>query len=134
MTNTPTFEPDEVQRFDADPTMAGSAGGDSRDGRLYVYHNKTIALAVNVALVTNRPLLLGGPSGCGKSTLARNVALKLGWRYYEHVVTSRTEARDFLYRFDSIRRLNDAQANDLQEVAAYIEPGVLWWAFNQTRA
>jgi MoxR-like ATPase len=131
MAETPDFQPDEVQSFDAEAT----AGGDSRDGRVYVYHNDNIALAVKVALVTGRPLLLGGPSGSGKSTLARNVALKLGWRYYEHVVTSRTEARDFLYRFDAIRRLNDAQVEGgLLEVAAYIEPGVLWWAFNRNGA
>ena len=53
----------------------------------------------------------------------------------EHVVTSRTEARDFLYRFDGIRRLNDAQtAERLNPLQAYIEPGVLWWAFNRESA
>lgn len=132
MKDSSHFVPDDVQRFARDQDAQG--GGDNRDGRVYVYHDKNIALAVNVARVTGRPLLLGGPSGCGKSTLARNVALTLGWRYYEHVVTSRTEARDFLFRFDSIRRLNDAQAQDLQEVAAYIEPGVLWWAFDPASA
>lgn len=135
MKANPEFNPEKVQKCEPHASISTGAGGDDRDGRVYVYHKSEIALAVNVALVTGRPLLIGGPSGCGKSTLALNVALTLGWRYYEHVVTSRTEARDFLYRFDSIRRLNDAQTpKHLKKIEAYIEPGVLWWAFDRESA
>ena len=135
MKDNPEFNPKEVQKCKPHSSIQTGAGGDDRDGRVYVYHKSEIALAVKVALATGRPLLLGGPSGCGKSTLALNVALTLGWRYYEHVVTSRAEARDFLYRFDSIRRLNDAQTPEqLKKMEAYIEPGVLWWAFNRESA
>ena len=135
MPNTPRFNPDEVQHRESPAPNRSSAGGDARDGRVYVYHYPNIVLAVNIALATGRPLLLSGPSGSGKSTLANNVALTLGWRYYEHVVTSRTEARDLIYSFDSIGRLNDAQANqELKHITAYIEPGVLWWAFNRNSA
>jgi MoxR-like ATPase len=131
----PIFKPDETERREAGGLIRSGSGGDDRDGKVYVYHKPEIALAVNVAWAANRPLLLSGPSGCGKSTLALNVALSLGWRYYEHVVTSRTEARDLLYRFDTIARLNDAQPGSrLKNVAAYIEPGVLWWAFDAASA
>jgi|SoiMetStandDraft_2_1073263.scaffolds.fasta_scaffold44184_2 MoxR-like ATPase len=107
---------------------------DRRDGRVYVYTDE-IVLAVNVALVTARPLLVRGPSGSGKSTLAQNVALQLGLRYHEEVITSDTQARDLLWRFDALRRLNDAQARSLKQgMAAYLEPGVLWWAFDPTGA
>src|SRR5215218_9760827 len=134
----PIFKPERVQRCELDGEPA-AAGGDSRDGRVYVYHEPQIALAVNVAWATRRPLLLSGASGSGKSSLALNVALTLGWRYYEHVVTSRTEAREFLYRFDGVRRLNDAQAaqvkgGGLKPEWAYLEPGVLWWAFDRESA
>ena len=129
------FNPDEIERCDPGGLIRSGSGGDDRDGRVYVYHKPEIVLAVNVAWAANRPLLLSGPSGCGKSTLALNVALSLGWRYYEKVVTSRTEARDLLYTFDTIARLNDAQpGRQLKNVAAYIEPGVLWWAFEPASA
>jgi MoxR-like ATPase len=137
----PIFKPERVQRCDVEggTQSAGAAqpvGGDRRDGRVYVYHGREIALAVNVAWATGRPLLLSGASGSGKSSLAKNVALTLGWRYYEYVVNSRTEARDFMYRFDGVRRLNDAQAGgaNLKPDWNYIEPGVLWWAFDRQSA
>jgi MoxR-like ATPase len=130
----PVFKPERVQRCESDDALRAGAGADNRDGRVYVYNDPKLTLAVNVAWATERPLLLSGASGSGKSSLAANVARTLGWRYYEHVVTSRTEARDFLYRFDSIRRLNDAQAKELKEVWAYVEPGVLWWAFDPVSA
>jgi MoxR-like ATPase len=117
------------------PAPATPASGDRRDGAIYVYRPE-IVLAVNVALATGRPLLLRGPPGSGKSSLARHVSRVLGWRYYEEVVTSRTQARDLLWKFDTLRRLNDSQIphRDLQADVNYVEPGVLWWAFNRKLA
>ena len=105
----------------------------------YVYHDDII-LAVNVALAANRPLLVSGEPGSGKSTLARNVAAVLGWRYYQRVITSRTQARDLLWSFDAVRRLGDAQAGtqdgrrELLPKPFYVEPEVLWWAFDPASA
>ncbi|HEX7153096.1 MAG TPA: AAA family ATPase [Thermoanaerobaculia bacterium] len=110
-----------------------SKAGDRRDGAVYVYDEK-IELAVNVAIATARPLLVGGPSGSGKSSLAQNVALKLGWRYYEHVISSVTEARDLLWRFDSVRQLADATGKKSYPPNRYIQPGALWWAFDPKSA
>jgi MoxR-like ATPase len=45
------------------------------------------------------------------------------------VVTSRTQAQDLLWSFDHVRRLADAQAQELRPVDTYVEPGVLWKAF-----
>jgi MoxR-like ATPase len=133
MTQQPEFKPARVQRGDAAGTGAGV--GDQRFGDVYVYHHPDIELAVQVALATERPLLVAGPAGSGKSSLARNVAHTLKWRYYELVVTSRTEARDLLYSFDSIRRLNDAQDRNVSpDPAVYVEPGVLWWAISPDTA
>jgi MoxR-like ATPase len=107
--------------------MNRQAMPDRRDGSVYVMPDE-VALAIEVALVTGRPLLLRGEPGSGKSSLAPYVARERNWRYYEEVVTSRTQPRDLLWRYDSVRRLADAQAHDLQEDYAYVEPGVLWWA------
>jgi MoxR-like ATPase len=103
---------------------------DRRDGLVYVMP-KDVALAIEVALVTGRPLLLRGEPGSGKSSLAPYVARQRNWRYYEEVVTSRTQPRDLLWSYDSVRRLADAQAGQLsgrRDDSHYIEPGVLWWA------
>ena len=105
---------------------------DRRDGLAYVLQPE-VKFAVEVAAATGRPLLLRGEPGSGKSSLAAHVARTRGWRYYQHVVTSRTTARDLLWSFDAVRRLADAQLRQpgtTLDDAAYVEPGVLWWAFD----
>jgi MoxR-like ATPase len=99
-----------------------------------VYHDQRIVLAVNVALATGRPLLITGVPGAGKSTLAADVARHLNWAYLSTTVTSRTQIDDLVARFDSVARLNDAQAKVAKEPAAYLIPGVLWWAFDPDTA
>jgi MoxR-like ATPase len=110
---------------------------DRRDGKVYYFHHDDIVLAVNVALVTGRPLFLQGSSGSGKSSLARTIARVMKRRYYERVIDSRTTVRDLLWHFDALRRLQDAQIKrpDVTlNVTDYIEPGVLWWAFDPLSA
>jgi MoxR-like ATPase len=103
--------------------------GDRRDGLVYLYTDE-IELTVNVGLATGRPILLRGRSGAGKSSLARNVALRLGRRYYEEVITSKTQHSDLFWRFDLLRRFRDAGVDCLKLDAEYIEPRAFWWAFN----
>ncbi|MFF3559904.1 AAA family ATPase [Streptomyces sp. NPDC002574] len=104
---------------------------DRGDGRVYVM-SEPITFAVDVALATGRPLLLRGKPGSGKSSLAPHIAMQRGWRYYEHVVTNRTQPRDLLWTYDSLRRLHDAQrpARDGHKLDdwAYVRPEALWWA------
>ncbi|MER6913433.1 MoxR family ATPase [Streptomyces sp. NPDC000594] len=112
-----------------DPAVP-SEEGYAADDAVYVFDDEKAVLAVNVALTIGRPLLLFGPPGSGKSTLAPNVARLLGWEYYAHVVTARTEPEDLLWRFDALRRLNDAQAHQLDDNSEkYYTKGPLWRAF-----
>jgi MoxR-like ATPase len=139
------FDPKPIQSFRTNYAAALEEPADRRDGEVYVFRaREEVVLAVNVALVTGRPLLIFGAAGSGKSSLAASIARTLGWRYYEHVITSRTQAQDLLYGFDVVRRLADAQAASALSEAErrafrtdlnrYIEPGVLWWAFDRESA
>lgn len=132
---TKLFDPPPVVKFPAEGAAPGGVG-DQREGSVYVYSDE-ITLAVNVALATRRPLLVRGPSGGGKSSLARNVANVLKYRYYEAVISSRTQARDLLWEVDLLRRLHDAQIPNQPfeaDLAPYVVPGVLWWAFDRPSA
>ncbi len=127
------FDPEPVQAFKLRES-ATTAKGDIGDRTIYVY-NDDIVLAVNVALATGRPLLIRGPSGGGKSSLALNVARVLDRRFYEKVISSRTQARDLLWEVDHLRRLQDAQTQTLKaDYRPYINPGVFWWAFDRRSA
>lgn len=138
----PTFvNIDASQPDDAAYAGLGSTLGDRRDGRVYV-HDGRIRAAVRVALATGRPLLLRGEAGSGKSSLAPFIARLLRRRFYVFTVTARTQARDLLWSFDPVRRLSDAQVrapgdtgpSRIDRIEHYIEPGVLWWAFEPASA
>lgn len=129
----------QIKRL-ADAPVRGPAPeewGDTRDGSVYVV-DPELRLAVEIALAIGRPLLLRGEPGSGKSSLAAYVARNLSARYYELVVTSRTEARDVLWSFDAIRKLSDAQGRSRGDPSLndydYVEPGVLWWVLNRATA
>jgi MoxR-like ATPase len=130
----PHFDPAKkpgASKVGSDGRVAFRASDDKAD--TYVYTPRTI-LALNIALATNRPLIIFGEPGSGKSTLAWNASRVLGWRYYKRMITSRTQASDLLYTFDALRRLNDANAERLQADQHYVEPGTLWWAFDPATA
>ena len=102
---------------------------------------KASAYALEMALATGRPLLVRGEPGVGKSQLARAAAVKLGRLFISYVVNISSEGQDLLWHYDPVARLNDAQALrhtiEDEKVAAqrlhprhYLNPGVLWWAFD----
>ncbi|GGU79729.1 AAA family ATPase [Lentzea flava] len=115
-------------------TLSAGAAQIQLQGHQYVCPD-VLALAVRVARATARPLLLFGAPGSGKSSLAKFIAARDDLRYYEHVITARTTARDLLWSFDSVRRLSDAQTRTgVKADRHYVMPGALWWAFDRASA
>lgn len=105
-------------------------------GAVAYFYTENITTAVNVALATERPLLVSGPSGCGKTTLASDIGRVLGWGFEKEVITSRTQAADLQYKVDHLSRLQDAtgQARELKPMKEYVTSGVLWRAFDPAGA
>lgn len=98
-----------------------------------------IKIALQVALVTNRPLLVSGLPGSGKTTLAKAIAESQGWSYLKHTLTSRSRLEDLTGEVDQLQRLHDAHAavgnnNGLMPDWAYLKPGLFWWGFDAESA
>ena len=90
-----------------------------------------LKLAVNAALVLERPLLIKGEPGTGKTMLAEEVAAALGRKLIQWHIKSSTKAQQGLYEYDAVSRLRDSQLGDpkVADINHYIVPGVLWQAF-----
>lgn len=127
-----TYQPTFFDKLPVDRVLKKTAQTEP-----YVFDDD-IALAVDVALATNRPLLISGNPGCGKSRLAEAIAAVQGWNLLSVTVTSRTRLETLTAEVDQLRRLNDAQARgegeDLKPDAYYLRPGIFWWAFQPETA
>jgi MoxR-like ATPase len=91
--------------------------------------SKDVANIVNLAIALKRPILVEGEPGCGKTMLAYSIAAekRLG-DVIKISVKSTSRAQDLLYRFNALRRLQDAQsANNrhAQFVYPYLSLGPL---------
>ncbi len=90
-----------------------------------------LKLAVNAAVVLQRPLLIKGEPGTGKTMLAEEVAAALGKPLIQWHVKSTTKAQQGLYEYDAVSRLRDSQLGDekVKDITNYIHQGMLWKAF-----
>ena len=90
-----------------------------------------LKLAVNAALMLQRPLIIKGEPGTGKTMLAEEVAAALKMPLLQWHIKSTTKAQQGLYEYDAVSRLRDSQLGDarVKDIHNYIIRGVLWQAF-----
>jgi MoxR-like ATPase len=86
---------------------------------------------VNVSIALGRPLLVKGEPGTGKTLLAHSIAKGVGKRLIVWNIKSTTKAKDGLYVYDTVQRLNDARFGDkdITDIKQYIKLGQLGEAF-----
>ena len=90
-----------------------------------------LLMAVNAALTLARPLLVKGEPGTGKTVLAQHVAEAIDRPLIRWNVKSTSKARQGLYEYDVVQRLNDSRFgdHDIGDVERYIRHGPLGRAF-----
>jgi MoxR-like ATPase len=86
---------------------------------------------VNVAIALQRPLVVKGEPGTRKTLLAHNIAKALNKKLLVWNVKSTTKAKDGLYVYDTVQRLNDARFGEgnVSDVKHYIRMGSLGQSF-----
>jgi MoxR-like ATPase len=94
-----------------------------------------LKVAVNAAIVLERPLLVKGEPGTGKTVLAEEVARALDAPLLTWHIKSTTKAQQGLYEYDAVSRLRDSQLGDprVSDISNYIRRGKLWDAFTSAK-
>ena len=87
--------------------------------------------AVNVAIALQKPLLIKGEPGTGKTRLAEAIAANLSHDLLSWHVKSTSKAREGLYVYDTVQRLNDARFGDrdISDIRQYIKFGPMGRSF-----
>jgi len=94
-----------------------------------------LRIAVNAAMVLERPLLIKGEPGTGKTVLAHEISKALDMPLIEWHIKSTTKAQQGLYEYDAVSRLRDSQLGDekVHDIANYIKKGKMWEAFTHNQ-
>src|ERR671912_1109690 len=91
-----------------------------------------LKVAINAAIVLERPLLVKVEPGTGKTVLAEEIARSLNAPLITWHIKSTTKAQQGLYEYDAVSRLRDSQLGDprVSDIKNYIRRGKLWEAFD----
>ncbi|MFQ2291678.1 AAA family ATPase [Aeromonas enteropelogenes] len=100
-------------------------------GSSHYLASDALSMAVNTAIVLEKPLLIKGEPGTGKTVLAEAIADHLGTELIAWHIKSTTKAQQGLYEYDAVARLRDSQLGDpnVANIDHYIRRGKLWQAF-----
>ncbi len=109
--------------------MAGTSQGYTGSEDYIV--SKPLMEIVNIAVSLQKPLVVKGEPGTGKTLLAHSIASALSKKFLIWNVKSTTKAKDGLYVYDTVQRLNDARFKDkdISDIRQYIKMGKLGQAF-----
>lgn len=90
-----------------------------------------LQIAVNAAVLLQKPLLVKGEPGTGKTLLAHEISKAMGKKLITWHIKSTTIAQQGLYEYDAVSRLRDSQLgmDGVSDIANYIKKGKLWEAF-----
>ncbi len=93
--------------------------------------SKPLMEIVNVAVALGKPLVIKGEPGTGKTLLAHSISKALHKKLLIWNIKSSTKAKDGLYVYDTVQRLNDARFKDkdITDIRQYIKMGKLGQAF-----
>jgi MoxR-like ATPase len=93
--------------------------------------SKPLMEIVNVAVSLGKPLVIKGEPGTGKTLLAHSISRALNKKLIIWNIKSTTKARDGLYVYDTVQRLNDARFKDkdISDIRQYIKLGKLGQSF-----
>ncbi len=110
-----------------------SSSGQGYKGSEDYIASKPLMEIVNVSIALGKPLVIKGEPGTGKTLLAHSIAKALGKRLLTWNIKSSTKAKDGLYVYDTVQRLNDARFKDrdISDIRQYIKLGKLGQAFQE---
>ncbi len=93
--------------------------------------SKPLMEIVNVSIILGKPVVIKGEPGTGKTLLAHSIANALQKKLITWNIKSTTKAKDGLYLYDTVQRLNDARFKDrdISDIRQYIKHGKLGQAF-----
>ena len=98
--------------------------------------SKELEEAVLIAEITSRPLLIKGEPGTGKTLLAEHISHKKNMPLYRWHIKSTSIAKEGLYFYDAVTRLNDSRfgdgKRDVSNIEDYIQYGPMGEAFVST--
>lgn len=109
---------------------------DSHHKKIYDYVlSPELKESILTAEITERPLLVRGEPGTGKTLLAEHIAHSRKLPLFKWHVKSSSQAKDGLYFYDAVARLNDSRFADTEmnakvhDIENYIHLGALGKAF-----